>query len=274
MDVTQAISGRARAAAHRTDLDSRAARAVALTALGIYTVSFGAPYITVVALKQIAAELGSPRSVPSLAFALAWFGSAAGGIAMGWLAERVGVRWTVIGGALSIGTGLVLSSFGGEATLLLSQGVFIGLLGNAGINAPLYVYVSRWFDRRRGTALALIASGQAAAGTVLAPVFGHAIGWVGWRHTMQIYAALATVLIIPVAFLVFRQLPRAASHLEGRHEPAAAAAVFGLRPNTAFALLCLASFLCCVPMAMPQGISWPFAMISALPSPAVARCYR
>ena len=70
---------------------------------------------------------------------------------------------------------------------------------------------------------------------------------------MQIYAALAIILIIPVAFLILRQLPRAASNLGGRHEPAAAAAVFGLRPHTAFALLCLASFLCCVPMAMPQG---------------------
>ena len=80
--------------------------------------------------------------------------------------------------------------------------------GNAGINAQLYVYVARWFDRRRGTALALIASGQAAAGTILAPLFGRTIEWFGWRHTMQIYAVFAFVVIIPVAFLVFRSLPR------------------------------------------------------------------
>jgi MFS family permease len=44
-----------------------------------------------------------------------------------------------------------------------------------------------------------------------------------------------------------------ASTAAGRHEPVAGAAVLGLRPQTAFAFLCLASFLCCVPMAMPQG---------------------
>jgi len=60
-------------------------------------------------------------------------------------------------------------------------------------------------------------------------------------------------VIIPVAFLVFRSLPRAASAAGERHEPVASAAVLGLRPRTAFAFLCLASFLCCVPMAMPQG---------------------
>ena len=234
-------------------IETRRSWLVAWSALGILCISLGAPLITVVALKPIAAEFGNIRSVPSLAYSLAWLGSAAGGIAMGLIAERVGVRWTVIFGAVMIAAGLVLSSLGGRIELYIGHGLFIGVLGNAGINAPLYVYVARWFDRRRGTALALIASGQAAAGTVLAPVFGHTIGWFGWRHTMQIYAAFAIVLIIPLAFLIFRQLPRAASNLGGRREPTAVVAVFGLRPHTAFALLCLASFLCCVPMAMPQG---------------------
>ena len=226
---------------------------MAWSALGILCISLGAPLITVVALKPIAAEFGNIRSVPALSYSLAWLGSAAGGIAMGLIAERVGVRWTVMFGAMMIAVGLVLSSRGGWIELYLGHGLFIGLLGNAGINAPLYVYVARWFDRRRGTALSLIASGQAAAGTVLAPVFGYTIGWFGWRRTMQIYAAVAIVVIIPIAFLIFQRLPGGASSVRGRHAPIAAAAVFGLRPHTAFALLCLASFLCCVPMAMPQG---------------------
>jgi hypothetical protein len=35
-----------------------------------------------------------------------------------------------------------LSSFGGRIELYLGHGLFMGLLGNAGINAPLYVYVA------------------------------------------------------------------------------------------------------------------------------------
>lgn len=234
-------------------IETRRSWLVAWLALATLCISFGAPLITIVALKPIAAEFGNIRSVPALSSSLAWLGSAVGGVVMGLLADRVGVRWTVIFGAVMIAAGLVLSSFGGRIELYLGHGLFMGLLGNAGINAPLYVYVARWFDRRRGTALALIASGQAAAGTVLAPVFGHAIGWFGWRHTMQIYAVLVIAVIVPVALMVFRQLPRAASGLGGRHGPLSGAAVLGLRPNTAFAFLCLASFLCCVPMAMPQG---------------------
>src|SRR2546423_7316042 len=142
MDVSETSDRRRIGAAGHT-VESRASWVVALTALGIYSVSFGAPYITVVALKPIAAELGSARSVPALAFALAWFGSALGGIAMGWLAERLGIRWTVIGGALMVALGLVLSSLGGQTTLLVGHGPCIGLLRQARINAPLLGLVSR-----------------------------------------------------------------------------------------------------------------------------------
>src|SRR5437763_11026348 len=107
MSVTSAAE---RGALRPDTIETRASWVVALTALAIYSVSFGAPVITVVALKPIAADLGSARSVPAAAFALAWFGSAAGGVAMGWLAERLGIRWIVMFGALMIAIGLVLSS--------------------------------------------------------------------------------------------------------------------------------------------------------------------
>src|SRR5712692_7479533 len=111
-----------RAAAGSASIETRASWVVAFTALGIYTVSFGAPVKTVVGLKPIAAEFGGARSVPALAYSLAWFGSAAGGLAMGWLAERLGVRWTVIGGAVMIALGLAIAASGGEIALYVGSG--------------------------------------------------------------------------------------------------------------------------------------------------------
>ena len=71
---------------------------------------------------------------------------------------------------------------------------------------------------------------------------------------MQIYAVFVVVVIVPVALLVFRSLPSAETALgSGLSEPAIGAPVLGLKPGTALGLLSLASFLCCVPMAMPQG---------------------
>src|SRR5690349_2764613 len=129
------------ASADRMTIETRASWNVCLTALGIAAVSFAAPAITVVGLKQIAADLGGERSVPALAYSLAWLGASFGGIAMGHAAERFGVRNTVIFGSLMIATGLVLAQSGGGLGLLLGYGVFVGLFGNAAMNAPLYIYV-------------------------------------------------------------------------------------------------------------------------------------
>ena len=76
----------------RRTIETRASWGVCLTALGIAAVSFAAPAITVVGLKSIAADLGGERSVPALAYSLAWLGASVGGIAMGHAAERFGVR--------------------------------------------------------------------------------------------------------------------------------------------------------------------------------------
>jgi MFS family permease len=240
--------------AHPATIETRRSWLVAAAALGVLSVSFGAPTITMVALKPIAASFGDARTVPSICYALAWLGSSVGGIAMGQIAERVGVRWTVMFGATMIAVGLLLSSVGHPLDLYVGHGLFMGLLGNAGLNAPLYVYVARWFDRRRGSALALIASGQAVAGTIWAPLFGQLLGWIGWQRTMQLYGVFVVAVILPVAFLMFSAAPEAASGSgRGAVEPAVGAPVLGLKPHTALALLSLASFLCCVPMAMPQG---------------------
>ncbi len=234
-------------------METRASWVVALAALGIYTVGFGAPVVTVVALKLIAVDMGDARSVPALAFALAWFGAAVGGVPMGWLSERIGIRPVVVFGAVMVAVGLAISTLGGPIALYIGHGVFIGLLGNACINAPLYVYVARWFDRRRGSAMALISSGQYLAGTLWPVLFERGIAALGWQSAMLVYGVFAVLLIIPAALVVFRPAPDTGPGDAASPGPTRGDAVLGLRPNVAMGLLCAAGFLCCVPMAMPQG---------------------
>jgi MFS family permease len=233
-------------------VETRASWAVALTAVGIYMVSYGAPVITVVALKQIAAEMGDARSVPALACSLAWFGAAVGGVPMGRLAERIGIRPVVTLGAVMIACGLAVSTLGGPVALYIGHGLCMGLLGNACINAPLYVYVARWFDRRRGSAMALISSGQYLAGTVWPVLFERGIAALGWRGMMLGYGVFVIALIVPAALLRFGTAPDTAAGAAAAR-PAQGGAVLGLPRNVVMAMLCAAGFLCCVPMSMPQG---------------------
>jgi len=215
--------------------------------------AFGGAWITAVALKDIAAEVGGARSVPALASALAWLGSGFGGILMGRIADKVGTRSTVICGALMIGLGLTISTFGPPWPLWIGHGLFIGLIGLGGINAPMYIYVSRWFDRRRGSALALISSGSYLAGAMWPPVFERAIAGFGWRQTMLWYALAEIVVIVPLAAVYFRAAPEQIFPPVSADSASGKARVLGWPPNLVFGLMCGAAVLCCVPMAMPQG---------------------
>jgi MFS family permease len=235
-----------------TSIETRASWITASLSLVILGVSFGAPWIAVVALKPMAAELGGSRSVPALATALAWFGSGIGGIGMGWIAERYGVRWTVMFGSVMIGIGLAISSLGETWQLYLGHGLFMGLIGNAGLNAPLYVYVSRWFDRRRGSALALIASGQYISGAIWPPIFESAIAQYGWRETMLVFGLFEAIVIVPLALLALKRPPEVIAPASAMTQ-AARRTVLGWPPNLVFAMMSLAAFCCCIPMSMPQS---------------------
>jgi MFS family permease len=116
----------------------------------------------------------------------------------------------------------------------------------------MYIYVSRWFDRRRGSALALISNGSYLAGAMWPPLFERVIAGFGWRQTMLWYAIAEIVVIIPLAAIYFRAPPEVI-------HPAAATRVTenrrasGWPPNLVFGMMCAAAVLCCIPMAMPQG---------------------
>jgi MFS family permease len=211
-------------------VEAKASWVVAAVVLVVLAVSFGAPWITIVALKLIAAETGGLRSVPALASSLAWLGLGAGGIAMGYVAERVGVRRTVIFGAVMIFVGLALSTGAETWQLYVGQGLFMGFLGIGAMNAPFYVYVSRWFDRRRGSALALISSGSYVAGAVWPSIFERAIAYVGWRDTMFYYGLLEVAVVVPLAAMFLRRPPELALSTGALGTGSAPRTVMGGRP--------------------------------------------
>src|ERR1700722_2034272 len=176
-------------------IESRASWNAACLTLAILSISYGAPLLVVVGLKPIQEAIGTDRSVLGLAGALVWVGTGGGGVLMGWLADRIGIRTPASLGAVMMALGLALSSTGSVWALYVGHGVLIGLLGNGAIYAPLVVYVSRWFDRRRRSALAFISSGQYIAGVVWPSVFQRGITTIGWQTTMLAYAVVVVVVI-------------------------------------------------------------------------------
>ena len=215
-------------------------------------IALGAPTLLFVALKPIAADLGGERWVPSFGYSLLMVGTGIGGIAMGWWMDKRGILQPILFGSAMICLGsLVASQSEGRWGFWIANGLLIGLLGKAAMIAPLVANATRWFDRRRGLAVAIIASGQGLAGAVWPTVFGYLENTVGWRETYSYYAIFAAVTMLPLCWLVRPKPPvpppgpiRLAASRDGR--------VLDWPADRVQVMLWLAAIGCCGGMSMPM----------------------
>lgn len=233
-------------------IDGRRSWRTAWLVLAMLSFSYGSPLPIVVGMKTMQEQLGLDRSVIALAGSLVWVGTGAGGILMGWLADRIGLRKVVVFGACMIAGGLALSSLGTVWALYVGHGLMVGLLGNGAVYPPLLVYVTRWFDKRRGSAVAFISSGQYVAGVLWPWMFERGISTVGWESVMVVYGLLVAAVVVPATFFL-KPPPIATAATSLPRITASEGRVAGLHPNVVQALICLAAFCCCIPMSIPSG---------------------
>ncbi len=215
------------------------------------SIALGAPTLLFVALKPIAADLGGERWVPSFAYSLLMVGTGIGGIAMGWWMDRRGILQPILFGSVMLCLGsLVASQSDTRWDFWVANGVLIGLLGKSAMIAPLVANATRWFDRRRGLAIAVIASGQGLAGAVWPTVFGWLEGTVGWQQTYFYYAIFAVVTMLPLCWLI-RPKPPAPPPGPVRLAAARGGKVLEWPPELVQGALWLAVVGCCGAMSMP-----------------------
>ena len=235
------------------EADSPAAWLRLAAAVLIGTIGGAGMWSVVVALPTVQAEFGVARADASLPFTFTMIGFAFGGVAMGRLSDRFGIVRPVIGGTLALGLGYVLA--GAAARNLwefaLAYGVLIGA-GSSVTFGPLMADLSYWFVRRRGIAVALVASGNYFAGTLWPPVVQHFIATAGWRSTHVGIGLFCAATVLPLTLLLrgrpsMRRATVAADALVTRPQ-----GTLALSPRALQALLCVAGLACCVAMSMPQ----------------------
>ena len=123
-------------------------------------------------------------------------------------------------------------------------------LGTSATFGPLMAEASHWFERYRGLAVTIVASGNYVGGTIWPPLVNWGTQTSGWRTThiaIGIFCAVAMTLVL----LLLRAQIGGATPAKSR-ERAAAAGRSAAPTNTLTAMLCIASISCCVAMAMPQ----------------------
>ncbi len=219
-------------------------------ALLLATVGNIGMWVVVIVLPDIQQEFKIDRGTASIPFALTMVGFAIGNWVMGHVVDRYGITKTIILAATVNTAGYIAAMYVNNVYFLSILQFFIGL-GTAAAFGPLIADTSHWFLKRRGIAVALIASGNYFSGAIWPPIFNSTLQSDGWRDVYWILALSTVFIMIPLSFLLARKISEETARISDAASSDKRQNV-SISPKALTILLSIAGIGCCVAMSMPQ----------------------
>jgi MFS family permease len=207
-------------------------------------------WAVIVIMPAVQAEFDASRADASLPYTLTMIGFALGNFVIGRAVDRFGVTLSLIFAAIGTAAGLGLAIISPSIAMLSFAQLIIGFASAVGFG-PLIADISHWFLRRRGIAVALVASGNYLSGAIWPMVLAGVLQDSGWRMVYVVLAISTLAGVIPLALLLRRQVSTVAQEA-AQKASALNAQSTGLSPRFLVILLSFAGISCCVAMSMPQ----------------------
>ncbi|MFC1901666.1 MFS transporter [Chloroflexota bacterium] len=161
--------------------------------------------------EPIANEFGWSYALVSLASSLRGLEMGILSPVTGLLVDRYGPRKLVFGGAILLGTGLMLLSRINTLAMFYGAFALVAMGMSACIGAPLVTAIAHWFQRKMSTAMGIAACGVAVGGLFI-PLITMFIDVYGWR--VAIFSlGLGISVIILLLSLVLRHKPEPYGYL-------------------------------------------------------------
>lgn len=233
-------------------IDSRYAFWRLLSTLALVTLGSAAMYVVVVILPATQAEFGSDRAGASLPYTALMIAFGIGSLVMGRLADRFGVYRVLMIGGLGNLAGFLWASQSPGLVSLSGAHALLGAIGCSTTFVPLLADTALWWNRRRGIAVAVCASGNYVAGTVWPVVMQWGIDQYGWRASYLAMGCLCGFGILLLAQTMKVRPPLVTATPDNPASPMRSDRPFGVSLTQAQVLLCIAGAACCVAMSMPQ----------------------
>ena len=179
------------------------AAAVFIAMVGVAPISgFG---VFVIPMSE---DFGWSRSTISLAGTVAAIAGGCSQPVLGRVFDIVGGRKLILTGLTVFAASNILLMFTNHISyLIIVFGVLMAVAGSAGTMNTVGALVSKWFHRRRATAIALMSAGGSLGGLVLVPFIAFVMPIVGWRNTWLILGSIILFLALPLAFLIIKNDP-------------------------------------------------------------------
>ncbi|MGH6642296.1 MAG: MFS transporter [Bradyrhizobium sp.] len=229
--------------------DSRRAWARLAVAVLIGSLGSVGMWSVVVALPVVQGDFAASRGTASLAFTMVMLGFGLGQVVTGKISDRYGIVTAIGLGIGILGLGYIAASMSWSIWPYILVHFTIGL-SSAATFGPLMAEASHWFERYRGLAVAIAASGNYVGGTIWPPLVNWGIQTYGWRTT-HIAIGIFTAVAMTLGLIGLRVLMGAGARRSHVNAPPPRLDL-KLSTNTLTAILAVASISCCVAMSMPQ----------------------
>lgn len=192
----------------RAILGGRIFRGWYITAFGAVALMLAGPYVFGIFLRPMTEELGWSRGDFALANTVSVFMAGVVGFFVGPIVDGRRGRFLIAGGAVVAGLSLAALAFVDAMWQFWVLRGVVFVIGSAGVS-PLVVNstISKWFVRRRGTAIAVASMGLSSGAIVVAPLIAWVVEVWGWRTGWVVQGALIIVVLALPALLIIRRQP-------------------------------------------------------------------
>lgn len=187
-----------------------------MLAIGSTTYCFG------LFVRPMAETFGLSRADTNLGFILLLLGMAAWSPIVGRMMDRLPARAVMAAGAAAFGVGFLMMA-AAPTPWVLGLAIFapVGFATVACGALAANTLTSRWFHRRRGRAMGILAVATSAGGFVVPPLLAMLMADLGWREALAVHGVVAALLMLALVLWFIRDRPESV----GLHPDGAAEAV-------------------------------------------------
>lgn len=191
-------------------------------------------------------EFGWSRGSIALINSFGLIGLAIGSVAMGALADRVGIRTVCLFGALSVGICVLGAAWADKLWQFYLLFFLAGAFGGGSLFAPLIALVGNWFVTGAGLAIGIASAGQAVGQGGVPFGAAYLIAELGWRGALSALGIGSLILLVPLALMAKEPPVR-----PGGNAGAAADSGAPLPLAVVVVWLSAAVLFCCTCMSVP-----------------------
>jgi MFS family permease len=235
------------------NIDSRQAWLRLLLIFVMSVLGTAGMWSVVIIMPSIQNEFQLDRAASTYPYVTTMFGYGFGNVIIGRMLDKIGIKKPIIFALSLLITSYLLSTLANNILWLSIIQFFLGFSA-AAFFGPMMADISKYFNKRKGLAVSLVASGQHLCGAIWPFIIKDFLIEGDWRNA-HLFIALICSIFIPILFyfignkspnsknntLVLEEIKNTNSNLK--------LPISNQRVQT---LLMIAGIFCCVAMAMPQ----------------------